>query len=59
MDTLVARFLRPAPLAVATLIAALIVLALTLVLSAGLGGGHDVEPLLGPFRWWPADAFVA
>ncbi len=59
MDTFVARFLQPTPLAFATVVAALIVLVIALLLSAGLGGSHDVEPLLGPFRWQPVDQFIA
>jgi hypothetical protein len=59
MNTLKARFLQPAPLAFATLIAALSVFMLTLALSAAFGASHDVEPLVGPFRWQPTDSFMA
>ena len=51
METVVTRLLQPATLALAMVIATLVVLALTLALSVALGGSHDIEPLLGPFRW--------
>ena len=59
MDTPFARLIQPTRLATITLVAALIVLLLGLVLSAVLGGSHDLEPLVGPFRWQPAGASIA
>jgi hypothetical protein len=59
MDTFVARLLQPALLILAIVVAALILLTLTVAVNVTLGAGHDVEPLVGPFRWQPTDSFSA
>ena len=59
MDNFVARLPQPALLVLATLVAALIVLTITVAVNVTLGAGHDVEPLVGPFRWQPTDSFSA
>jgi hypothetical protein len=58
MDTFVARFSQPSRLFFAVVLA-LVVLLIALWLSAAIGGSHDVDPLIGPFRWQPTEAFVA
>ena len=59
METAVARLLQPATLASAIVIATLIGFVLAMALGGVPGGSHEVELLLGPFRWQPAAPSLA
>jgi hypothetical protein len=50
MQTVIGRLLQPTFLLVGLLLVALIV---TVVVLLWLGGAHETEQLVGPFRWEP------
>jgi hypothetical protein len=55
MNTSTARYLRPAPLGLATLAVALVVLVIAVAVAVALAAGLDTNSIAGadtsPFRW--------